>query len=105
MNRGKGMTNLKHKLAMAIQSIEQTTELFYQQKRELGYQNLESTLALLTQVISDIFEYKSQGNEIGIDESQLIIVLTKAMKAIEMKDTILLSDILLYDLKELFEKL
>jgi len=58
---------------------------------------------LLTQGMSDVIEYKLEGHDIGIDENQLVQVLAQAMKAMEAKDTILLSDILQYDLKKIFE--
>lgn len=98
------MEDLKNMLNESIQSIERTTDIFYQQKNKQGYKELENTLALLTQTMNEIFTYKLEGHEVGIDENQLIQVLTEAMKAIEVKDTVLLSDILQYELKELFNK-
>lgn len=95
---------IREKLEEAITSIEQTTDFFYQNKVNEGYTQFEKTLLVLTNTINDIFEYKIQGNEIGIEESHLIEVLTEAMNAMEAKDTLLLSDILNYELKELFEQ-
>lgn len=88
----------------SILMIEKTTELFYQQKIEEGYKELNHTLIMLTDTVNHIFNYKAEGNDIGVEEDYLVQVLTEAMKALEMKDVILLSDILQYDLKELLEK-
>jgi len=95
---------IKGKLEEAIISIEKTTDLFYQNKVNEGYKQFENTLLVLTNTINGIFEHKVQGNEIGIEESRLVEVLTEAMNAMEAKDALLLSDILNYELKELFEQ-
>jgi hypothetical protein len=95
---------IKEKLDEVIISIEKATDLFYQNKVNEGYKQFENTLLVLTDTINDIFQYKIQGNEIGIEESRLINVLTEAMNAMEAKDALLLSDILNYELKELFHQ-
>ena len=95
------MGDLKYLLEESILLMRQTTELFYQQKTDEGYQQLDSTLAVLTETMGRIFKYKEEGHDILIDEHQLVQVLTEAMKAMEEKDTVLLSDILQYELEEL----
>lgn len=99
------MNGLTGSLEKAILSIDDTTALFYQQKIEEGYKKLESTIILLSETINDIYAYELAGNQIGMEENQLVETLTEAMKAMEEKDTVLLSDILQYDLKEIFEKI
>lgn len=88
----------------SILTIEKTTELFYQQKIDEGYKELNHTLIMLTDTMNHIFTYKAEGYDIGVEEDHLVQVLTEAMNALEMKDVILLSDIMQYDLKELLEK-
>lgn len=95
------MGDLKNILKESIQSVRQTTELFYQQRTDEGYKQLDSTIVVLSKVIDGIFKYKAEGHDILIDENQLVLVLTEAMKAMEAKDTILLSDILQYELEDL----
>lgn len=92
------------KLKNVIGSIEETTSLFYQQRSQDGYNKLEIMLGMLMNVIKDLDIMKSEGVEIGIDESLLIQKLAEAMDALEQKDTILLSDILQYEVVELLEK-
>lgn len=99
------MEELKVVLEEALQSIEQTTDLFYQQKNDEGYQKLDNTLNILTKAVNKIFENKIAGYNLEIEENQIIQVLTEAMKAIEVKDTVLFSDILQFELKEIFNTL
>lgn len=99
------MVELGAILEESIQSIEETTMMFYQQKIEEGYKLLENTLTLLTNTMNCIFNYINDGNDIGVNQEKLIEVLVKAMKSIEVKDIILFSDILQYELKELFEEI
>ncbi|ROR31544.1 hypothetical protein EDD66_101161 [Mobilisporobacter senegalensis] len=99
------MRELKDIIKESIQSINQTTELFYQQKTKEGYEQLENTLILLSNTMNSVFSYIKEGNDIGINENELVQLLSDAMNAMEKKDIILLSDILQYELKELFENI
>lgn len=99
------MNDLINSIEQAKVSIENTTEKLYQNKTEEGYAQLNDTLIVLSNTVNNIFNYKQQGNEIGIEENQLIEVLTEAMNSMENKDTILLADILQYELKELLDKI
>lgn len=94
------MEELKVLITDAIESIDQTTEIFYQQKMDEGYKQLEITLAVLTKAIDTLFQYKAAGNPIEMDEQQLTGVLSEALKAMQERDTVLLSDIMQYELKE-----
>lgn len=93
------MESVKILLEDSILSIENTTELFYQQKSEEGYQLLDDTLQILIRLVNKIAQVKSEDKEVPIDEGILTSVLTEAMKAMESKDEVLLSDILEYELK------
>jgi len=97
------MGDIKVVLQNSIHSIELTSGLFYQQNLQEGYHQLDKTLAQLTLAMNEIFTYKSENKDLDIEEKHLIQVLTEAMKAMEEKDTTLLSDILKYDLKVQFE--
>lgn len=92
------------KLKNAIESIDEVTVLFYQQKILEGHNKYQETLTRITLAIDCIFEYMNKVNEKGIDESEIINILYKAMNAMERKDTILLSDILRYELRVELEK-
>jgi ElaB/YqjD/DUF883 family membrane-anchored ribosome-binding protein len=98
---------MKEEIIKVLQSIDQTTELFYQQKEQEGYKNLEYTLDILIKTINEMLIYKKEksDNFKDIQENKINEILTEAMNALEQKDTILLSDILNYDLKEALKEL
>lgn len=85
----------------AICAIETTSELFYQQNIQEGYAQLEQTLAILSGLADLLFEKDTDFVDCQIDSSRFSAILSDALGALEQKDTILLSDILQYDLKEL----
>ena len=77
--------------------IEETTDLFYQQKVNEAY---ESFIQLLPQ-ISVFAESLSEEEK----REELLGVLAPALEALEQKDSILLADILQYELLEILEDL
>lgn len=95
------MTELKDAIDKAISTMEQTTALFYQQKNKEGYQLLDSALQDIMQAVSLISKIKTKTNQIQIEEQKLNNTLGNAMKAIEQGDTVLLSDILHFDLRSI----
>lgn len=99
------MSELNISLQELLQSIEHTTDLFYQQKIEDGYIQIQNTVNLLYKAINNLYLHTANGNDIGFDGDKIVRLLTDAMNAMEEKDTILLSDILQYELKEEFEKI
>lgn len=78
--------------------ISQVTESFYQGKDNEGYLKLNGVISDLMSLIEKMIEYK--GSEESQGEEQLMQTVTEAMNALEQKDTILLSDILQYDLAD-----
>ena len=84
-----------------IEAISRVTGLFYQNRTEEGYRELEKVLIALSSLVSIISEEIKDSRDRLLDEEKLNEVLTQAMKALEAGDTILFSDIFEYDLKEL----
>lgn len=91
------MNELEQKLNQAISSIEETTTLFYQQKTEEGYQRLQTTLEKIVGCVDQLYQ---QNNNQANNSERIFSILSTSMTALENKDTILLSDILRYDLKQ-----
>lgn len=97
------MADKRDLIRKAIDSIEVTTGLFYQQNIRDGYTNLEQTLnhlSLLTNLTNK--DDTSEGSFLLAE--QFNDILKEALLALEQEDTILFSDILQYDLKELLER-
>lgn len=78
-----------------------TADLFYQQKNKEGFQKLDATLNILMQTLGEIISYQTVHNQKLIEEQILNAVLSEAMAAIEKRDTILLSDLLIFEINQL----
>ncbi len=95
------MEKLKKIIKDVVNEIEITTNLFYQQKNQEGFAQLEGIVYLLNNITNSISKLESEGNHVNIDIVKINQILTDAMNALENLDTILLSDILNYELKEM----
>lgn len=95
------MEKLKEIIINIIEAIEITTNLFYQQKNQEGFTELEGIIYLLNNMTNRVSELELEGNHVNIDIIKTNQILTDAMNALENLDTILLSDILNYELKEM----
>lgn len=100
-----GTISYKIMITDAIKSIEDNTSLFYQQKNKEGYEMLNNTLELLIKTTNGILGLQKDISGLFIDEQELNNILGNAMNAIESGDSILLSDILCFDLKPLLEQI
>ncbi|WMJ90227.1 hypothetical protein [Anaerocolumna sp. MB42-C2] len=89
----------------AILAIEEVTVLFYQQQENLGYNKLNLTLNKIELALNEIFRLKNDNNEIQIDEQKIIGRLSDAMEALAIKDSVLLADILQYEIAEQFKNI
>ena len=88
----------------AILAIEEVAALFYQQQENLGYNKLNPTLNEIELALNEIFRLKNNNKEIQIDEQEIIGRLNDAMEALAIKDSVLLADILQYEVAEQFKK-
>lgn len=99
------MRIIKDKIDIAIDRIDENTKLFYQNKIDEGYAQLDETLRIIGIAIDDILRFQKESKNESASEAKLVQVLTEAMNALEVRDTLLLSDILLYELKEVFNEI
>ncbi len=99
------MCQEKQIITNTVQSIRETTELFYQEKVQEGYAKMQDTIASVMQVVNVLHEYKCNHEEFSLDEARIASSLTEAMNAMEVGDTVLLADILEYDFIEYLEEL
>jgi hypothetical protein len=89
---------MKNKVEILIAQIEQMNEMFYQQKNSEGYTKLDQVLALLIQIIEEIYQYHFEDYSATHDKIEINNIFIKAMKAIEVKDTVLIADIFQHEL-------
>lgn len=94
------MESLKTNIVDIINRIEFITDLFYKQKTESAFENLNVILNDLTNIIDTIYSFRNLNDNLDFDTNLFISKLSEALQAMEKGDTILLADILLYDLSE-----
>ncbi len=90
--------NKSNKIKEIILMIEKTSSLFYQNKMNEGYFELEKLITYISDTMNELF----QTHIINADEKNILNILKSAMDAMEQKDTLLLADILEYELKEIY---
>ncbi|MBE5963193.1 MAG: hypothetical protein E7256_17735 [Lachnospiraceae bacterium] len=99
------MKELKNLLERAMKEISDTTDLFYQQKDQEAFSKLNATLVITSSVMEQLFATLNTEVHPDFDQNELVSILTNAMNAMEEKDTVLLADILRYELLEQFEQI
>lgn len=99
------MNEEKEKFIRALKAIDITTELFYQQKSKEGYGCFEDIINCVTELINYMSNQKGKEYNVDINEKEITSILYNAMQSMEANDTILLADILQYELKEEIQRL
>ncbi len=99
------MSQAKEIVEATIQEIQETTELFYQQKTQEAYEKLQGTLNVIMQAVNVLHEYEQEQEEFPLEEERLLSALTDALNAMQEGDVVLLADILEYDFVEYLQEL
>jgi len=89
------------KIEDIINYISHVTKLFYQNKLHEGYQELERLITIIDDTLLELSEDEFS----KLERNKITTVLTDAMNAMEQQDSLLLADILEYELKEIFQEL
>lgn len=97
------MGNIREQIAQNINEINEVVEMFYQQKTQEAYAQLDPVLGNLLGAIDAIVAYQQEHSEIEIDVKGLTEALKEALSAIEEKDAILMADVLKYEVIEKLE--
>lgn len=99
------MAELKEQIQQLEQQIDTVSELFYQQKDSEGYSQLDAVVVNVAKVIETVYT-ANPGDEAAIEKiDKLTTVLHETMGAMEDKDTILLADMLKYEILEVLQSL
>ena len=93
------MSILKEIIDDAIKAIDINTDLFYQNKIDEGYKQLDNTLIRISNAVEEIIRYQQESGHY-VQGEKIVGILTEAMQALESKDALLLADILNYDLRK-----
>lgn len=97
------MGNIREQITQNINEINEIVEMFYQQKTQEAYTQLDPVLGNLLKAIDDVVAYQQEHAEIEIDVNGLTEALKEALSAIEEKDAILMADVLKYEVVEKLE--
>lgn len=84
--------------------IEEVTDNFYQQRTQEGYQALIHVIDSITEIM-DIIEKNEEVSEFMDENKKLLSSLQSIIEAMTNQDTVLLADILKYDVSEILNKI
>ena len=85
------------------EKIENVTDLFYRQLNDLAYNKLNELLVGITELIKNLEAIDSDYSKGVIID--LTSILMQCLEAMENKDTVLLADIMQYDLTEKIDEI
>ena len=94
------LDNLKKMLANVLDEIGVITDLLYKQEIKVAYEKFNTVLVELADVIDSIFAYRIENEKSNIEIDSLVTKLSEALQAMEAGDTVLLADILRYEIVE-----
>ena len=98
------MKELIEQIESIIREIEDVSDYLYQQQVTKGYDILNSTLGKIMDIADKLFAMTKE-NLIDFDMQRLLGTLTSAMQAMEVKDSVLLADILVYEVTGQLQKI
>ncbi|MBE5967378.1 MAG: hypothetical protein E7255_10540 [Lachnospiraceae bacterium] len=93
------MEHLEEMVIKTKKDIEGVAEAFYQQRDQEGFENLVEVIDVVSKIVTSI-EKINAGYEISKESLDLETSLKEATEAMVNKDTVLLADILKYDITD-----
>lgn len=99
------MENLKENINVLLQELDHTTELFYQQKLQEAYDELQGVITHMMDAVNQIFLWKQEHPEFSLDEDGLAGALKETLSVMEEQDTVLIADVLKYEVMEKFQEI
>ncbi|QHQ60676.1 hypothetical protein Ana3638_07740 [Anaerocolumna sedimenticola] len=93
------MNNIKNQINEILKEMNEITELLYQQKSKEGYVLLNGTLGKIMILMDTISKIKTEKEHL-FDIERLNNNLKAALDAMEIKDNVMLADILNYEIAE-----
>lgn len=97
------MEKIRQQIEQNISEIDAVVEMFYQQKTQEAYGQLDFVLGKLMATIETVVKYQQEHTEVKIDINGLTEALKEALSAMEERDAILMADVLKYEVIEKLE--
>lgn len=98
------MEMLKKKIEDILESTNEITDLFYQQNEQEGYRLFNEYISKLMDLVNNILLYKEEC-QLEFNDKVFNQTLMSVINALEKRDTIMVSDILQYELGEQLQEL
>lgn len=89
---------MKEQISEVLAQLDAVATCFYQQKAGEGYELLEAAIAKLSSLMEQLLTKYAKSEVISRNCSEMMEDFGEAIHALEKKDTVLLADILTYDL-------
>lgn len=99
------MDNLKENINALLTELDGTTELFYQQKLQEAYQNLQGVIGQMMETVDKVYLYKQEQPDFPLDEEGLMGALKETVSVMEEQDAVLVADVLKYEVMEKFQEI
>jgi KaiC/GvpD/RAD55 family RecA-like ATPase len=99
------MASLKEQIVKNMAEIDDVVEMFYQQKTQEAYAQLNVVLGNFAAIIEPLFSYQQEHSDKEIDVDGLTEALKEALSAMQERDAILVADVLKYELLEKLERI
>jgi len=80
--------------------IDIVTDALYRQDVKPAYEKLNPLLSGLTLLLDQIYQELNVNNAMDFDFNHIMLKLSEALQAMEERDTVLLADILKYEIAE-----
>lgn len=97
------MENLKENVNALLQELDHITELFYQQKLQEAYDGLQEVITHMMDTVNQVFSWKQEHPDFSLDEEGLADALKETLSVMEEQDTVLIADVLKYEVMEKFQ--
>ena len=94
------MKDLKKDIETVINDLESIVEMFYQQKVQEAYSELNTALGKIMEITEVVQNYTAQNSDKEINMDILLNALKETLSAMEERDVVLVADVLKYEVIE-----
>ena len=94
------MKDLKKEIETVINDLDSIVEMFYQQKVQEAYSELNTALGKIMEITEVVQNYTAQNSDKEINMDILLNALKETLSAMEERDVVLVADGLKYEVIE-----
>ena len=94
------MKDLKKEIETVINDLDSIVEMFYQQKVQEAYSELNTALGKIMEITEVVQNYTAQNSDKEINMDIFLNALKETLSAMEERDVVLVADVLKYEVIE-----